>query len=81
MCLSPLPEWHYLISGDREAVHRAGKSIVGRVVSETVAGPLEQHIVWPEGMEGWAIESDGDPWTVHEDESEDPLGSVRKDRG
>jgi uncharacterized cysteine cluster protein YcgN (CxxCxxCC family) len=76
----PLPEWHYLISGDREAVHRAGKSIVGRVVSETVAGPLEQHIVWPEGMEGWAIESDSDPWTVHEDDSEDPLGNVRKDR-
>ncbi len=44
----PLPDWHYLISGDAEAVHRAGISVRGRVVSETVAGPLEQHIVWPE---------------------------------
>lgn len=57
-----LPEWHYLVSGDRDAVHRAGVSVVGRAVSETVAGPLEQHIMWPEGMEGWAIEADGDPW-------------------
>jgi uncharacterized cysteine cluster protein YcgN (CxxCxxCC family) len=60
----PLPEWHYLVSGDREAVHRAGVSIVGRVISETVAGPLEQHIIWPEGMEGWEIESEDDPWDV-----------------
>ncbi|MEW9855813.1 YcgN family cysteine cluster protein [Novosphingobium sp. M1R2S20] len=59
-----LPEWHYLVCGDREAVHRAGVSIVGRVVSETVAGPLEQHIVWPEGMEGWEIEADRDPWDI-----------------
>ena len=42
-----LPDWHYLISGDREAVHRAGASIVGMAVSETIAGPLEQHIIWP----------------------------------
>lgn len=44
---APLPDWHYLISGDRGAVVRAGVSISGRVVSETEAGPLEQHItVW-----------------------------------
>ena len=44
---APLPDWHYLISGDRSAVVRAGVSISGRVVSETEAGPLEQHItVW-----------------------------------
>lgn len=42
----PLPEWHYLISGDREAVHRAGVSMVGKAISELVAGPIEQHIVW-----------------------------------
>ncbi len=42
----PLPEWHYLISGDREAVHRAGVSVVGKAISEDVAGPLENHIVW-----------------------------------
>lgn len=41
----PLPGWHYLISGDREAVHRAGASVAGKVVSEDVAGPLEHHIV------------------------------------
>jgi uncharacterized cysteine cluster protein YcgN (CxxCxxCC family) len=43
----PLPDWHYLVSGDREAVHRAGASVVGKAVSEEVAGPLEHHIVWP----------------------------------
>lgn len=42
----PLPGWHYLISGDRETVHTAGASIVGKAISETVAGPLDQHIVW-----------------------------------
>lgn len=42
----PLPEWHYLISGDRDAVHAAGISIVGKVVSEVDAGPIEHHIVW-----------------------------------
>lgn len=41
----PLPRWHYLISGDREAVVEAGVSVAGRVVSEDVAGPLEHHIV------------------------------------
>lgn len=40
-----LPEWHYLLSGDPEAVQRAGVSVVGRVISETVAGPPEHHIV------------------------------------
>lgn len=41
----PLPDWHYLISGDREAVHRAGESVRGWTVSETDAGPLENHLV------------------------------------
>ena len=41
----PLPRWHYLISGNRDAVRRAGMSIIGRVISETDAGPLEQHLV------------------------------------
>lgn len=45
----PLPGWHYLLTGDRAAVARAGVSVIGRVVSEDVAGPLEHHIVeWPE---------------------------------
>ncbi len=42
----PLPGWHYLISGDREAVHRAGASVAGKAISETIAGPLENHIQW-----------------------------------
>ncbi len=41
----PLPEWHYLISGDREAVHRAGVSVRGRAISETLAGPIEDHVI------------------------------------
>ena len=41
----PLPAWHYLISGDREAVQTAGVSVIGKVVSETEAGPLDHHIV------------------------------------
>ena len=68
----PLPEWHYLVSGDRDAVHRAGMSVAGKVISETVAGPLENHIVWPYGDDGdFDDEEDGDdgsegdaPWAV-----------------
>lgn len=50
----PLPDWHYLLSGDRDAVRQAGASVIGRVVSETDAGPLEHHIVdWEiDGLEG-----------------------------
>ena len=41
----PLPDWHYLVCGDRDAVHAAGQSIVGWTVGEQVAGPLENHLV------------------------------------
>lgn len=41
----PLPDWHYLVSGDREAVHREGHSVRGWTISEIVAGDLENHIV------------------------------------
>jgi uncharacterized cysteine cluster protein YcgN (CxxCxxCC family) len=41
----PLPEWHYLVCGDRDAVRRAGQSVAGWTISETDAGELEHHIV------------------------------------
>jgi uncharacterized cysteine cluster protein YcgN (CxxCxxCC family) len=41
----PLPDWHYLLSGDREAVHRAGESVRGWTVAEVDAGDLENHLV------------------------------------
>lgn len=40
----PLPEWHHLICGDREAVHRAGISVRGWTISEDDAGDLEYHL-------------------------------------
>ena len=56
-----LPDWHYLISGDRQAVARAGVSVAGRVVSEDEAGPLEHHIVeWgpPRNAAGFAADEE-----------------------
>ena len=41
----PLPQWHYLLTGDHEAMHSAGISVIGKVVSEKDAGPIEHHIV------------------------------------
>jgi len=44
-----LPWWHPLVAGDSEAVHRAGRSVKGRVVAEEEAGELWDHVVkWPE---------------------------------
>ncbi len=42
-----LPNWHHLLSGDRELVHREGHSIMGRCVSERHVHPddLVEHIV------------------------------------
>ncbi len=37
--------WHHLVCGDRKAVHKAGVSVRGRVISETEAGDLEDHLV------------------------------------
>lgn len=47
----PLPDWHYLLSGDAEAVHRAGVSVRGNAIPEHLAGPLEQHVILPPGIE------------------------------
>ena len=41
----PLPAWHYLICGDREAVHRAGMSVRGWTISEDESGDLEHHLI------------------------------------
>ena len=41
----PLPDWHYLISGDPESVHSAGISVRGWTISEEDAGDLEFHMV------------------------------------
>ncbi len=54
----PLPDWHYLVCGDTEAVHRAGVSVRGRVVSEDEAGPIEQHILTREA--NWSAPGHGD---------------------
>jgi uncharacterized cysteine cluster protein YcgN (CxxCxxCC family) len=40
----PLPGWHYLISGDRDAVRPVGVSVMGRVVSKIDPGPIEHRI-------------------------------------
>jgi hypothetical protein len=41
----PLPQWHYLVCGDPEAVHRAGMSVRGWTVAEGEAGDLEHHLI------------------------------------
>ena len=41
----PLPQWHYLISGDRESVHAAGQSTRGWTISEVDAGEQDIHMV------------------------------------
>lgn len=40
----PLPAWHPLLTGNPQSAIAAGATVAGRVISETHAGPLEQHI-------------------------------------
>ena len=40
-----LPEWHFLVCGDREAVHAAKQSVRGWTVSEDDVGDLEHYLV------------------------------------
>jgi hypothetical protein len=49
----PLPDWHYLVCGDDEEIHRRGMSTRGWTISEVDAGELENHIV-----EGWPGEGE-----------------------
>lgn len=41
----PLPDWHHLISGDPDAIHRAGQSVRGKTISEDLVGDLERYVV------------------------------------
>lgn len=45
-----LPEWHHLVSGDGNSIHRAGMSVQGATISEkdvSDAGLLTRITVWP----------------------------------
>ncbi len=43
----PLPDWHYLVSGDPNSIHRAGISVMGKVISESSVNMnvLEEYVI------------------------------------
>jgi hypothetical protein len=41
-----LPDWHYLICGDKNAVHQQKMSVQNRIVSETDVLEVAEHIVY-----------------------------------
>ncbi len=59
-----LPDWHPLVSGDPESVHRANRSARGKVIPENKAGELEDHVI--------AI-------LIPEDPDSDPLSDIEPD--
>lgn len=42
---SDLPNWHYLVCGDKEAVHREGISLSGKMISEDDVDDIEEYVV------------------------------------
>ena len=49
----PLPDWHYLICGDRARIHEEGHSIFGRTVCETT--------VFEDDQIDWIVDWEGNP--------------------
>jgi uncharacterized protein len=43
----PLPDWHHLVCGDPMVIHKAGLSVQGKVVSETLVDEddYEEHVI------------------------------------
>lgn len=40
-----LPDWHPLVTSDPKSARKAGKTVQGRVVSETEVDDIEEHII------------------------------------
>ncbi|MFK5892285.1 MAG: YcgN family cysteine cluster protein [Pseudomonadota bacterium] len=43
----PLPNWHHLISHDKQSIHKTGHSVKGKVISEKDADDLFLHLTGP----------------------------------